>query len=46
MTTEAKAGSLFEFVKVKLSYPKAKFVASNGWFYRFKARANFHNVNV
>jgi hypothetical protein len=41
-----KARSLFEAVKVKYSDPNAKFVASHGWFNRFKARANFRNVKV
>jgi hypothetical protein len=42
----AKARSLFEAVKRKYSDPNAKFVASHGWFNRFNARANFHNVKV
>jgi hypothetical protein len=46
MTIQAKARSLFEAVKGKYNDPNTKFVASHGWFNRFNARANFHNVKV
>jgi hypothetical protein len=45
-TIQAKARNRFEGVKVKSSDPKAKFMAINGWFHRFKTRANFYNVKV
>jgi hypothetical protein len=44
MTVEAKARSLFEDIKVNLSDPEAKFMASNGWFHIFEAHSNFHGV--
>jgi hypothetical protein len=37
---------LFERVKGKYIVPNAKFVASHGWFSRYKARANICNVIV
>jgi hypothetical protein len=37
MTVAAKARILFEDIKVNLSDPKAKFMASNGWFHIFEA---------
>lgn len=43
---QAKARSLFEDVKGKFDNPDVKFMASNGWFNRFKMRSNFHNVKV
>jgi hypothetical protein len=46
MTIQEKPVRLFEDVKVRFSVPEAKFVASSGWFDRFKARANFHAVRL
>lgn len=43
---QAKARSLFEDVKGKFDNPDVQFMASNGWFNRFKMRSNFLNVNV
>ncbi|XP_066471494.1 tigger transposable element-derived protein 1-like isoform X2 [Tiliqua scincoides] len=43
---QAKARSLFEDVKGKFDNPDVKFMASNGWFNRFKMRSNFHSVKV
>lgn len=45
-TIQLKARNLFEAVKDKYSDPTANFVASHGWFNRFKAHANFHNVKL
>jgi hypothetical protein len=36
-TVAAKARILFKGIKVNLSDPKVKFVASNGWFHIFEA---------
>jgi len=38
MTVAAKARILFEDIKVNLSDPKAKFVASNGLFHIFEVQ--------
>jgi RNA-binding protein YlmH len=46
MTIQAKTRSLFERVKRKYIVLNAKFVASHGWFNRYKASVNFHNVIV
>lgn len=40
---QSKARSLYEDVKIKFGCSDAKFVASNGWFQRFKHRAGFHD---
>jgi hypothetical protein len=36
-TVVAKARSLFQDIKVNVSDPKAKFLASSGWFHIFEA---------
>jgi hypothetical protein len=46
MTIQAKAGSLYADIKGKRQDASQAFVASNGWFSRFKNRAGFHNVKV
>jgi hypothetical protein len=46
MTVQVKAGSLYADIKGKRQDVLQTFVASNGWFNRFKNRAGFHNVKV
>ena len=48
MLIQEKAKSLYEDLKKKHSEESegASFNASHGWFHRFKARANLHNVKV
>jgi hypothetical protein len=46
MKIQAKTRSLFERVKGKYIVPNAKFVASHGWFSRYKVPANFCNVII
>lgn len=45
MTVQAKGRSLFEVIKVNLSDPEAKSVASNGWFHIFEAHSNICHVS-
>ena len=48
MLIQEKAKSLYEGLKKKHSEESegASFNASHGWFHRFKARANLHDVKV
>ena len=48
MLIQEKAKSLYEDLKKKHGEESegASFNASHGWFHRFKARANLHNVKV
>ncbi|XP_006635468.2 tigger transposable element-derived protein 1-like [Lepisosteus oculatus] len=46
MAIQHKARSLFEDLKAKKGDTETSFVASHGWFNRFKARANFQNMRM
>ena len=48
MLIQEKAKSLYEDLKKKHGEESesTSFNASHGWFHRFKARANLHNVKV
>ncbi|XP_066122347.1 uncharacterized protein [Saccopteryx bilineata] len=43
---QEKAKQLFEEIKHERGEGSEEFVASRGWFMRFKARANLHNLKV
>ncbi|XP_046382271.1 tigger transposable element-derived protein 1-like [Ischnura elegans] len=46
LTIQNKAKSLYELLKKQKGEKGGNFVASNGWFYRFKNRWNLHNVKL
>ena len=46
MLIQAKARSLYDDIKKRDKITQGTFVASHGWFNRFKKRANLHNISI
>ena len=46
MLIQEKAKKLFQALKREKGEEREEFMASKGWFSRFKARANYHNISI